>query len=466
MIRLRRGIDFERARWLLVIGAACLLDGVLAGIDPLYGVLLAIGAGFVGLVLVDLAVGFSAFTALSFLDMLSSSGSFSGTKVIGVILVVSWLAQATASSESGDSVLREHPAFVVSLLCMLGWSALSFAWAASPGTALSATMRFALDMLLIPVGFAALRRQRDVVWVLVAFVLGAVISVLYGFVHPVAATSASAGRLSGTLGDPNEEAAVLVAAIPLVFAAVTAWGGTARVRIAGGLALFVLLLGVVDTGSRGGLVALAGMMATAVLIGGRWRRRAAVMLALGAVVTVGYFFVFAPLTVRDRVTSSDTSGRTSIWAVASRVIAAHPILGVGTDNFILVEAHYINQPGLINAHYIVVLPKVAHDTYIEALTDLGVPGLLTLLAVLGTGIGSAVRAAWRFEAARDRSMELIARAVVIALAGMLTADFFVSNQYAKSLWLLLALCPVLLSMGRVAEADAGVIMRRTSEPAF
>ena len=49
----------------------------------------------------------------------------------------------------------------------------------------------------------------------------------------------------------------------------------------------------------------------------------------------------------------DTSGRSSLWTVAWRVVEAHPVLGVGNDNFILVEDRYINQPGAVQALYVV-----------------------------------------------------------------------------------------------------------------
>ena len=39
----------------------------------------------------DLTIGFVLFTALSFLDELSASGSFSGTKVIGIVVAGSWV---------------------------------------------------------------------------------------------------------------------------------------------------------------------------------------------------------------------------------------------------------------------------------------------------------------------------------------------------------------------------------------
>jgi O-antigen ligase len=229
---------------------------------------------------------------------------------------------------------------------------------------------------------------------------------------------------------------------------------SARLKLAALVGVVIMFAGLVTTLSREGLVALAAVMVGAVIFGGRWRRRAAALLVIGITAMAGYYFVLAPLASRQRVTMTDTSGRTDIWTVAWRVFDAHPVLGVGTDNFILVESRYINQPGAVSASFFITAPRVAHDAFLEALVDLGVPGLLTLLAVLGCCIGAAVRAAWIFERAGDTRMELISRGVVLALAAVLTGDVFVSSEYAKYLWIPLALCPVLLALARRTEAPA------------
>jgi O-antigen ligase len=172
------------------------------------------------------------------------------------------------------------------------------------------------------------------------------------------------------------------------------------------------------------------------------------LLVVGAVATAGYYAVLAPASSLQRVTMSDTSGRSSIWTVAMRVFERHPLLGVGTGNFILVSRQYINQPGAVSAQYIVHSPLVTHNSYLEALTDLGLPGLLTLLAVLGWALSAAVRATRLFERAGDEQMELLSRGVVLALVAILASDFFVANAQAKYLWLLIALCPALLRLAR------------------
>ena len=45
-------------------------------------------------------------------------------------------------------------------------------------------------------------------------------------------------------------------------------------------------------------------------------------------------------------------------------------------------------------------------------------------------------------------MELFARGVIVALVGILAADFFISEQFGKQLWLLLGLGPALYGVAR------------------
>jgi O-antigen ligase len=442
-------------RWLGCLALAAVGIGLLAGVKPEYGLLAAGGLAFAAVVIMDLTLGFVLFVGLSFLDILNGSSSFTGTKVVGLLLFVSWLARISAGRRADvRSFVAENPGLVVALVAMLGWCALSFTWAASPGAALGGTGRYALDMMLIPIAFMAMRKRQHVVWVISAFVVGAVISSAYGFLHPVAQTSGDAGRLTGLNGDANGEATVLAAAIPLLFGLTGVVRHSARFKLAALAGVIILFAGLVDTLSREGLLSLGAVMVVAVIFGGRWRTRAAVLLVIGVAATGGYYFVLAPLASRQRVTMSDTSGRSSIWTVAWRVIQAHPVLGVGNDNFILVEGRYINQPGAIQANFIVVAPKLTHNTLLEALADLGIPGLLTLLAVLGCSLAAAVRAARIFERRGDRGMELLSRTVVLALVAVLTSDMFVAGGYAKYLWILLALCPALLSLAHRADATA------------
>lgn len=445
--------------WLLACFPVCVAIGVLAGVNPKYGLLAALGLVFAVVTFMDITLGFVLFTAASFLDLASSSGSFTETKVIGLVLFVSWLARVATQREAGlGAFVSENPMLAASLVAMLSWATLSFAWADSASTAVSGAGRYALDMTLLPIAFSAIRKREHAVWVVAAFVVGAVISGAYGLVSSAPSTGMDAGRLTGTLGESNAEGTVLAAAIPLLIGLAVVTRNSTRLRLVGFVGVLLLFAGLVDTLSREGLVSLGAVMVAAVVFGGRWRRQATVLLVVGVVATVGYYAAIAPATARQRVTMTDTSGRSTLWTVAWRVIKTHPVLGVGNDNFILVEHQYINQPGAVQALYVVTTPKQAHNTFLEAAADLGIPGLLTLVAVLWFALLAVVRAARIFERLGDVQMELISRAVFLAVIAILASDFFVSGGYAKYQWLPLALCPALLGLARRAAA------RRTAEP--
>src|SRR5262249_44588795 len=152
----------------------------------------------------------------------------------------------------------------------------------------------------------------------------------------------------------NEEAAVLVAAIPLAFGLMGALRHRPALRLGVGCLALVCLAGVINTLSRGGLIALGVVMLASVFLSGRWRGRAVALVLAAAVGTAFYFVAIAPLSSTSRITSGDTSGRSDIWTVGWRMVQAHPVTGVGSGNFQNAAIHYLQRPGNIsNANLIV-----------------------------------------------------------------------------------------------------------------
>ena len=135
---------------------------------------------------------------------------------------------------------------------------------------------------------------------------------------------------------------------------------------------------------------------------------------------------------------------------------ANLVTGVGAGNFRDSSAHYVlTEPGAIaNTEFIIDQPRFAHNIYLEILAELGVIGLALFCALVGAAIGTGVRAARRFGRDGDAEMALLSRAVVVALVALLAMDFFLSDQFSKQLWLLLALCPAMLSIAASARASA------------
>jgi putative inorganic carbon (HCO3(-)) transporter len=448
----------ERVGWVVALLVVCAGVGLVSGISPMLGLSVAFGLAFAVATIADLTAGVVFFVFLSFLEVITSGSGTTITKLAGLVLFGSWFA-ANARTQARST--RTRPALYTTLavagVALFGWSAISATWAESAGTALSSTERYGLNILLIPIVVAAVRRREHVLWILTAFVAGAVFSTVDGFLTSSSAGSGGFGRLTGTVGDPNELAAVLVAAIPICLAL----AGTLRARpVLRALTLGAALLclaGTINTLSRGGLLALGAVLLAAVLFGGRWRPQATALLVVTALATVGYFGVIAPLAAQQRVTSADSSGRTDIWTVGWRMVKAHPLNGVGSGNFQNAEVHYLQAPGAITkngANLIVNVPHVAHNIYLEVLADLGIPGLLAFLGVVAAAIAATIKAARMFNRQDDREMELIARSMFLVLVGFMTADIFLSGEFAKQLWIAFAVSAALLKLAYTASGPA------------
>jgi O-antigen ligase len=131
------------------------------------------------------------------------------------------------------------------------------------------------------------------------------------------------------------------------------------------------------------------------------------------------------------------------------MVSAHPVRGVGSGNFQLTSGHYLlEKPGGIKYDYFIDKPKVAHNTYLHVLAELGFVGVGLFLAIIAFALVCAFKAARIFMRAGDLDMELLTRGLILAVIGLLAADFFISAQHSKQLWLLLGLGPALLGIAK------------------
>jgi len=430
--------------WVALVAALCATIGVTAGVQPKLGLEIAIGLAFSVTVLASLIWGLALFTILSFLEVINTGGAaLSFMKVAGLLLFMSWFVRSATERERARSLAEEQPALVIGAIALVSWSAISIAWAQSTSATATATERYLLNILLLPIVFGAIRRREHLIAVVAAFFFGAAFSAVYGIFQ----SAGSVDRLTGAVGDANEQAAVLVAGMMLaigLFAALPR-GSTGRFWTAAGA--FLCMFGFVNTVSRGGLVALGCALVAAILFGGRWRGRA-ISLAVVGVAAIGlYFSVLAPLAQRQHLSSTSSTGRTDLWKVGWKMFGANPITGVGSGNFPTAAINYVQAAGpLTRADLIVDVPHATHNQYLDVLDELGVPGLLALVGIMVVSLRAALLAARRYERAGDVPLELISRGAFLALVGMLSADVFLSGQFSKQLWLLVALPPALLAL--------------------
>ena len=453
--------DFDAARW-AETGVAVFLAvvvGLIAGLNPALAIAAALSLGFILLLLADLAVGIVAFTVLSFVALVPSGvgpiGSF--VKVAGLLLLLSWLATVARSDRPVPNLFAAHPALSGSLVFFCSWVALSAVWAEDPGAAVTDFTRYALNGVLLVIVFSAVRERRHAVWVVAAFVAGTAVSAAYGLIVPPPADTLEADRLSGTLGNANELASILVAGAALSAGLFACLKGSPALRLLVASTGIFCAASVALTQSRTGLVAAAIALLAAIVLAQRHRGRMGFLVLLVALGGFGYFTAVAPVEVRERISDpGNGTGRTDLWTVGRRMVEAEPATGVGAGNFKIASIHYLLEPGALERDdFIVDTPKVAHNMYLEVLAEMGPVGLVAFMSILIGCAFLAGRAIGKFARAGDREMEALSRALLVALIALLVAAFFNSGQFQKSLWLLLGLCPAMYALALRAEDPSG-----------
>ncbi|MGA9874549.1 MAG: O-antigen ligase family protein [Solirubrobacteraceae bacterium] len=442
--------------------AMALIVGLIAAVAPLVAVGAVVGMAFAILVFADLAAGFAVLGLLSFLEVLPTSGGLSLAKAAGLVLAVAWLARFS-TRQHGRDFFTEYAWLTWAIIAFLAWAALTLLWATDTGNGISAISRYVPNMLLLPIAYMAIRTRRDLLLVLIVIVAGAVIAASFGILEPPSSTVVQEGaeRVTGTIGDPNELAAALLLGLGLGAGLALSRGRASVLRLWGAVAIPICIAGIFLSLSRGGLIALGALLVAGTFLAGRWRR---LMVGILVVIVAGgvlYFTQIASLPARERVTTSaGGSGRSDLWTVGWRMVRAHPLEGVGVGNFQVVSANYVLQPGVITRAELIFssAPKIAHNTYLEVLSEMGVPGLLLFMLIVVGSLACVLRAARVWSARGDVGMEALARSVLLALIGMLVADFFISQTYNKLLWTMLALGPAMLALARREDRDGDVAL--------
>jgi len=416
------------------------------------GVVMLLGLCFVPLALLRLPLAICAWVVLLFFSRTSAFEAVPN-KIL-LFIGVCWIGLLLGRRAKLRGALTRHQAMIGVAAAFVVWMILSLAWAPVPAAANRPVkeLLYASFGLLLLLGTTVERRH--VRWLMVAFVAGAALSVMWGAAKGGLSASAGAanevsnadGRFQGGAGDPNYLAAVLVPAIMLA-------GGLAVRRIPGqrlllALATVIIAIGLAATQSRGGLIA-AGVCSVIALVIWRGRRRLIASLIGLAAGATAIFFIVNPKAWSRIKESNGGSGRIDIWEVAWRVVHDHPLVGVGIAQFPEVSPHYVLQPGALNyVNLIIEKHIVVHNLYLQLWAEDGIVGLLLFLSVVAVSLTAGWRAVRRFDAQGDTEMSALARAAILALVGMLTASFFLSNLEAGQLWFLLALGPVMAGIAR------------------
>jgi putative inorganic carbon (HCO3(-)) transporter len=347
------------------------------------------------------------------------------------------------------------------VLALLAWMILSVPGALVAGTSFAVVFdNFIKTVVMYFVIAASVRSSRDVERLAGAYFAGAVI---YSAVVTTRFQlgSGDAWRLGRLYYyDANDFATFVVSAIPIGIYLLHA-GRTFAVRAGAVIGIVLLTLGFVWSGSRGGFIALAAVGGFVVLryaaIPVRWRLGATglIFVVLAAAASDQYWQQMGTITSARDYNRTEETGRMQIWGRGIGYMMSNPAFGVGPGNFQAAEGRL--SPQAIRQQYgIGVRWNAAHNSFVQAGAELGVPGLVLFIGMIAAAFAS-LRRAGRLEHAipgHAPGNAPLTPALTGSLLGFVVGAFFLSLPYSEMLYTLLAFATGMEKVMRQARSAA------------
>jgi O-antigen ligase len=254
-------------------------------------------------------------------------------------------------------------------------------------------------------------------------------------------------RPGGMFFDANEYALVVGMWLPLAFL----WAFSKRPRweriFCFGCFLLVLL-GTTFAASRGGFLGLVASFGYLIWHSGLRVRYFA--LVGGLLVPLLLLTPSSPLRRLQDPGYGDKmaeQARLITWTAGLRMVRAHPVVGVGLENFKAVVSQYEDPNAIVIS--------LCHNTYIEIAAELGPLALISFLGVLVAAFLSLTRVRRRFAASRLAHEAIVCLGMEAGILAFAVSAFFVSAWWEKLVWLnvFLTMCMVPLSRQAISAAE-------------
>ena len=425
-----------RAVWPAVAVASGLAVGVAASFDVTTAVVLAIALALAPLVVLFPPLLPPVLIVTVFAQVLSVSGVAISRIIAPLALLVVLVAL-----HRGGYVLRTGTP--LGWVCAYAfWALASGLWTVHLGDTVSALSGLAIALTYMLAFAILLRSRRDLDRVLYAL---AVVALVVGTIG----IFTSRGRAEGASGNANFFAMVEIFALPLVLA-LAAEVPRRVLRIGLYVVVFVIILSVFASLSRGGFLTLVSVAVAALVLPARssfFQSRAHKAFVLALIAAFAFFAYRAESgTLAPRLESvfakdQTGAGRTNVWRGAWTSIKERPIFGLGYGSFIS-EANelMLRTPGLDLKNMTLRRRGLyAHSAYIETAAEVGIPGLTLFLGMLIATGRSLWRTAVRARNAGAWYIMRIANASLISLVAWCIASFFASSETARPLWILIGI---------------------------
>jgi len=283
--------------------------------------------------------------------------------------------------------------------------------------------------------------------------------------------------VQGATGDPSFFAALQLIALPLILVLAAE---EERLWLRSGLFVAALanIASVFSTVSRGGFLQLLAVVLLLLVFPARSMfgtpERKAVALLIVVLGGAAFFTRYAPdlaprletiLTQGGGGENETASGRLIVWPAARNAFEDHPVGGIGYGAFVETSIDRMYETENTTIGGFKVHPEQVHNTFLGALAELGVVGLLLFVGLLVSTARALRRTANLARKADDHLVNGVANALVIGLVAWCIGAFFISAETARPIWIVVGLSlalPKLLSPPSPEDASRTDAPRRVA----
>ncbi len=381
-----------------------------------------------------------------------------------LLVVVAFLyAFLKPSTLSPEGVLRTWPARLMLALLVLACLSVPF------GTSIGGSAEFILDsygktLLYAFLLVAAIRGASDLYTFVWAYVIGCGFLVYLAMF--VFGLSEAADSLTARLGhlytyDSNDIGLVLVVGLALSVLAFQT--SDRRGKIVAGIVIAGIGATIARSGSRGSFVALLALglgllvMLRTVPIAKRLGFVAITAIALAIAAPRGYWQQMGTIVSPTQDYNWTTQdGRKAVATRGLGYMMAHPVFGLGIDNFWRAECFFSNKARNAAPNQGVRCTS-PHNSYVQAGAELGIPGIIlwTSLVICGV-VGMAklrrrLPRSWARGTVEERFLYMASMYLTVALMGFAAAAMFVAFAWLDIIYILAAfMAGLYVCAGRLA----------------
>ncbi|MEY4641973.1 MAG: hypothetical protein RLZZ227_1967 [Pseudomonadota bacterium] len=388
-----------------------------------------------------LLMGFTVILLLAPQETFTFLKPFRFALVLGGL---SALAYISGRMSRGLPVVKLLPGILTALL-LVGWAVLTIPVSYWPGGTIEFLVndyfKTVLVFLLLAHIIDDLAKLRKLAWGLVLMAHPLALTTLSNFMSGSFEENRVTGYNAGLTGNPNDMALMLNVILPF---AIALFLGSSRglKRLFLGATVCLLVAAIIVTFSRGGFLTLA-----LVVLAYLWllRKRAeriwiplAFVIAVCALpfVPAEYFDRLGTITDIEADESGSAQTRWSDMGTAARLVAQHPLVGVGAgmNIFAMNDARGATWTEV-------------HNVYLQLGLELGVPGLLLFFALFHKCMGNTKLAIRRSsEDPRMAPLLYLSEGIRVSLLGFAVAAMFYPVAYEFFFYyiagLAIALCQV------------------------